>query len=150
MFYTVYHRGMNAGNTRKLRKISASRSPSPVGRPVFASLNQQNAYTGLVTPMVAETMNMNSVAKQIQIRNNTRSSRPSSASFHTPIRPQSVSYNRPKSATVIPVSFPAEQAHHGQLKTIHANLQRQQGSRSLLRTRRRKSRRNRNNRRKAH
>jgi hypothetical protein len=137
---------MNTNNTRKLRKITVSRSPSPVGRPMRARLNKQNAFTGLATPGVAEPMNMSFVATNVQIRKNNRhNSRPQSATSHTPIRPQSVSYNRPKSATLMPIEAPLEQGHHAQLKTMHSNLQRQQGSRSLLKTRRRKSRKSRRN-----
>lgn len=137
---------MNTNNTRKLKRISVSRSPSPVSRPIKAQPNNQSAYTGLATPKVAEAMNMSFVATQIDIKQNTQKSRPSSATFHMPLAPHHVSYNRPKSATLVPLSISTEQAHHGQLKTVRPNLQRQQGSR-LLRTRRRKARKSRKSRR---
>jgi hypothetical protein len=128
-------------NTRKVRRVSASRSPSPIARPVHARLNRQNAFVGLDVPEIATPMNMGSVATEVNIRNNVHKSRPSSATLYTPSEPTHARNTRPQSITVVPIQ--SEKGHHGQLKTIHRNLEKQQGSRSLLRTRRRKSRRSR-------
>jgi hypothetical protein len=108
---------------------------------MYARLNTQNAFTGLATPGLSEPMDLSVIGKQIQIQTNTRKSRPSSATLYTPVAPQSAASVRPQSATFLPLQ--SEQAHRGQLKIMHSNLQRQQGSRSLLKTRRRKHRKSR-------
>jgi hypothetical protein len=137
---------MNSSNTRRnLQKITMRRSQSPVARPIYAKRNNQNAFTGVA--QTAETLNASSFAQPVYIQNVKEMSRPSSATAYAPIAPQSVSYNRPKSATLVPLSLSAEQAHQGQLKPFHKPLQHQEGSRSLIKTRRRKNRKSRKSRR---
>ena len=130
---------------RTLRKVSTSRPSSRSASPIYATLNRQNAFTG-----IAETAEaLNAPAKVAHIQENMRLNRPQSASY-TPIsRPQSASSNtRPKSASLVPIQpMQAVTPLHAQLKTFHIPLQHHQGSRSLIRTRRRKNRKARKSRR---
>jgi hypothetical protein len=127
---------------RNLRRVSLSRPQSRSVSPVHATLNRQNEFIGITnTNGIAGTLN--APGKMVRLGVNTRKNRPQSASYESVSRPQSPSTpNRPKSESLVRVqSMQPIVAQHGQLKTIHANLQRQQRSRHLLRTRRRKSRR---------
>lgn len=129
---------------RNLRRVSLSRPQSRSASPVHAILNTQNAFTGVInTSGIAGRFN--EPGKMVRLGVNTRTNMPQSGSYESVSRPQSASTpNRPKSESLVPVpSMQPLVAQHGQLKTIHANLQRQQRSRHLLRTRRRKSRKSR-------
>lgn len=119
-----------------VRRISRSQSPVT---PVYAVVNEQSAFVGLTTPKVASSMNIGSIAKRVSIgKNNRQNIRPSRALSYVPSELKRATSIRPQSATFLHMN--ANKGHHGQLKTIHTNLKRQQGSRNLQ-TRRRKSRR---------